>query len=137
MSGASAASVETPWPTEIRLLKGRRALALTLDDGERATVEAELLRVLTPSAERKGHSPAEEKVLGGKRDVAIRAIEPVGNYAVRLMFDDGHQTGLYTIPYLVDLALGRDRHFAAYEAALAGAGLDRDHPGEALVKRPG
>jgi len=123
------------WPIEVRLRKGRRAVLLSLDDGSRHDVSAELLRVMTPSAERKGHSPAEEKVLGGKRDVAIRAIEPVGNYALRFVFDDGHQTGLYTIPYLVDLAVHRDRHLSAYEAQLAGAGLSRDRPGEAYVGR--
>jgi DUF971 family protein len=124
-----------PWPTEVRLRKGRRTVLLALDDGSRHEVGAELIRVMTPSAERKGHSPAEEKVIGGKRDVTIRGIEPVGNYALRFVFDDGHQTGLYTIPYLVDLAVHRDRHFAAYEAQLAVAGLSRDAPGEATAAR--
>ncbi len=127
----AAEAVETRWPVEIRLKAGRRTLEVAFDDGERAQLPAELLRVLTPSAERKGHAPSDEKILGGKRTVAILGVEPVGSYAVRLRFDDMHQTGLYTFAFLSELARRRDELFALYEKGLAAAGLDRDRPGTA------
>src|SRR5437762_11117575 len=94
------------WPTELRLSADKRTLSVTFDDGASYTLAAELLRVMSPSAEVQGHSAAERKTVGGKINVAIRAIEPVGNYAVRLVFDDMHNTGLYTWTYLEEL--GRD-----------------------------
>lgn len=128
-------SDEEPWPAEIRLLADRRALVVTLEDGSRHEVAAELLRVSTPSAERKGHSPAEEKVIGGKRNVRLVGIEPVGNYALRLVFDDGHSTGLYPFTLLADLARRAGEHWAAYERALQRTGLSRERPGEAMMPR--
>lgn len=116
------------WPSEIRLVADRRALALRFEDGAAATLPAELLRVESPSAEVRGHSPSQKKLVPGKRDVAISALEPVGNYAVRLTFDDGHATGIYAWSYLA--ALGRDpeRALADYRGALAAAGLSHEPP---------
>ena len=82
------------WPTEIRLSGDKRTLHVAFEDGGRFALPAEYLRVSSPSAEVQGHSPAERKVIGGKIDVAILAVEPVGNYAVKLTFDDMHDTGV-------------------------------------------
>jgi DUF971 family protein len=120
-----------PWPTEIRLLDNGRNLRVTFDDGEGFTMSAELLRVRSPSAEVQGHSPAEQKTVGGKRNVEIIAVAPVGNYAIRLDFDDLHRTGIYTWRYLRELGETAETSFAAYLEALAAKGLDRDRPGEA------
>eukprot|EP01035_Chromulina_nebulosa_P054528 gene54527-biopygen38802 len=83
------------WPTEIRLAKDRRTLTVTFDTGESYALPAEYLRVVSPSAEVQGHTPAERKLQFGKRDVEILGVDPVGNYAVRLSFDDMHSSGLY------------------------------------------
>ena len=120
-----------PWPTELRLLDTGRALRVAFDDGASFTLSAEHLRVRSPSAEVQGHSPADRKTVGGKRNVAIIAVAPVGNYAVRLDFDDMHRTGIYTWRYLRGLGETAEADFAAYLAELAGKGLDRDRPGEA------
>lgn len=120
-----------PWPTEIRLLDNGRQLRVTFDDGAGFTLSAELLRVRSPSAEVQGHSPADQKTVGGKRNVAIIAVAPVGNYAVRLDFDDMHRTGIYTWRYLRQLGETAEASFAAYLEELAAKGLDRDRPGEA------
>lgn len=118
------------WPTEIRLTSDRRRLRVAFGDAGVFEIDAELLRVLSPSAEVRGHTEAERKTVGGKRHVAIVAVEPVGNYAVRLRFDDGHDTGLYSWSYLYDLGVNRERRFADYLAELALKGLDRDLPGQ-------
>jgi DUF971 family protein len=120
-----------PWPTEIRLLDNGRQLRVTFDDAASFTLSAELLRVRSPSAEVQGHAPADRKTVGGKRAVAIIAVAPVGNYAVRLDFDDMHRTGIYTWRYLRQLGETADASFAAYLEELAARGLDRDRPGEA------
>jgi DUF971 family protein len=120
-----------PWPTEIRLLDNGRQLRVTFDDTASFTLSAELLRVRSPSAEVQGHAPADRKTVGGKRAVAIIAVAPVGNYAVRLDFDDMHRTGIYTWRYLRQLGETADASFAAYLEELAAKGLDRDRPGEA------
>ena len=86
----------TSWPTELRLAKDRKTLTVLFDDGQSFALPAEYLRVKSPSAEVQGHSPDERKTVPGKRNVAILKIEPVGNYAVRIVFDDGHDTGLFT-----------------------------------------
>src|SRR5688500_1738530 len=83
------------WPTEIRLSKDKRSLHIAFDDGTAFSLPAEYLRVTSPSAEVQGHSPAERKTVPGKREVAILGVEPVGNYAVKLVFDDMHDTGIY------------------------------------------
>lgn len=115
-----------PWPTEVRLNKDRNRLTVTFDDGETHTLEAEYLRVLSPSAEVQGHSPDQKQTVPGKRLVEIMQIEPVGNYAVRLVFDDMHSTGIYSWPYL--LRLGRDREtlWADYVSELEAKGLSRE-----------
>ncbi len=116
---------EPPWPVEIRLRTGARELAITFDDATTFSLSAEFLRVHSPSAEVKGHGPGEEVTVPGKRLVAIRSLEPVGNYALRILFDDGHDTGLYTWTYLHTLGRERDRLWADYLANLAAKGLTR------------
>jgi DUF971 family protein len=115
-----------PTPTEIRLRTAERLLEVDFDDGARFSLPAEYLRVESPSAEVQGHGPGQRRTVAGKREVAISGVEPVGNYAVRLVFDDGHDTGIYSWDTLY--ALGRDRSgkWDAYLAALRAARLSRD-----------
>ncbi|HEV7635148.1 MAG: hypothetical protein QOC84_2351 [Bradyrhizobium sp.] len=122
-------SVHTAWPVEIRLAKDRRALQVTFDDGEAFSLAAELLRVTSPSAEVQGHSEAERKTVGGKRNVTILSVDPVGNYAVRIGFDDMHATGIYSWAFLRDLGINAERRFQDYLDELQSRGLDRDRPG--------
>jgi DUF971 family protein len=96
----------TPWPTEIKLDPAKKTLTVSFDSGERFAFPAEYLRVESPSAEVQGHSPEQKQVVTGKQNVTITAIDPVGNYAVRLTFDDGHNTGLYSWDWL--FLLGRE-----------------------------
>ena len=117
------------WPVEIRLPKDRRSLRVAFDDGRTFDLPAELLRVASPSAEVQGHSEAERKTVGGKRNVTILSVDPVGNYAVRLGFDDMHSTGIYSWAFLRDLGENADRRFQAYLDDLQAKGLDRDRPG--------
>lgn len=117
---------EQSWPVEIRLKSGHRTLAVTYDDGAAFEIAAEMLRVMSPSAEVQGHSAAERVTVGGKRDVEIRAVEPVGNYAVRLQFSDGHSTGIFTWGYLRRLGADREALWSAYLTELAAKGLSRD-----------
>lgn len=105
-------------------------LSIAFDDGARYELSAELLRVCSPSAEVQGHGPDQRKTIGGKRNIAIVAIEPVGNYAVRLRFDDGHDTGLFSWTYLRELGRGADQRFRSYLAELRMKGLNRDQAGE-------
>jgi len=125
----AAPSDAGPWPTELRLPKDRRSLTVTFDNGERFPLEAEYLRVASPSAEVQGHSPAERKTVPGKRNVEILEVNPVGNYAVRLVFDDLHSTGIYSWDYLLELGRNRERNWRNYLDELAGKGLSRDAPG--------
>ena len=117
------------WPVEIRLTKDRRALHVAFDDGKAFDLSAELLRVTSPSAEVQGHSEAQRKTVGGKRNVAILSVDPVGNYAVRLGFDDMHTTGIYSWVFLRDLGLNAAERFQNYIDDLSAKGLDRDMPG--------
>ena len=112
-------------PSELRLKDARRLLVLTYEDGDTFDLSAEYLRVHSPSAEVRGHGPGQERLQVGKQDVAISAIEPVGHYAVRLVFDDGHDTGLYTWAYLRELADNRERNWQAYLDRLESAGYAR------------
>jgi DUF971 family protein len=112
--------------TEIRLSKAERLLHLQFDDGSRFSLPAEYLRVESPSAEVQGHGPDQKQIVPGKRNVGIIAIEPVGNYAVRLTFDDLHETGIYSWDYLHELGLEQDRRWQAYLTALAAHGKSRD-----------
>jgi DUF971 family protein len=116
---------KTPWPTEIRLKKDRRVLAVTFDDGAAHELPAEMLRVLSPSAEVQGHSPEQRVTVPGKQGVMIAAVDPVGNYAVRLTFDDGHNTGLFTWAYLRRLGDEREKLWGEYLAELGAKGLQR------------
>ncbi|BCX19520.1 MAG: hypothetical protein KatS3mg117_3202 [Geminicoccaceae bacterium] len=115
-----------PWPLEIRVKRAERCLEIDFDDGRTFTLPAELLRVESPSAEVQGHTPSQKVVVAGKRNVAIRDLEPVGNYAVRIVFDDGHDTGIYSWSYLYMLGRDRERIWQAYLDALAARGLSRD-----------
>ena len=121
--------VKLAWPVEIRLPKDRRTLRVAFDDGRTFDLSAELLRVTSPSAEVQGHSEAERKTVGGKRNVAILSVDPVGNYAVRLGFDDMHSTGIYSWAFLRDLGENAERRFKEYLDDLGAKGLDRDRPG--------
>jgi DUF971 family protein len=114
-----------PWPTEIRLSKDRRMLTVSFDNGESHSLAAEYLRVFSPSAEVQGHSPEQRQLVAGKEAVEIIRVEPIGNYAVRLHFDDLHNTGLYTWGYLLDLGRKRKDQWPAYLAELAKKGLSR------------
>ena len=121
-----ASSPTAPWPKELRLSDGGRLLTVAFDDGDRHALSAEYLRVESPSAEVQGHSPAQRQTQSGKRDVTITQIQPTGNYAVRLIFSDGHSTGIYTFAGIHELAVKKDAKWAAYEADLAAKGLSRD-----------
>jgi DUF971 family protein len=114
-----------PIAVEIRLNRADRVLHVAFDDGTSVALPAEYLRVESPSAEVQGHSPSQKVTVHGKRDVAITAIEPVGNYAVRLSFDDLHDTGIYTWDYFYELGVEQSRRWPAYLAALAAKGLSR------------
>ena len=114
------------WPTELRLSKDRRTLRIAFDDGSAFDLAAEYLRVASPSAEVQGHSPSERKTVAGKRDVEIIGIEPVGNYAVRLRFDDLHDTGIYGWDYLFELGSRQDEKWQNYLADLDAKGLSRE-----------
>ena len=122
-------NVTPAWPVEIRLVKDRRALHVTFEDGNAFTLSPELLRVTSPSAEVQGHSEAQRKTVGGKRNVTILSVDPVGNYAVRIGFDDMHSTGIYSWAFLSDLGVNAERRFQDYLDDLQAKGLDRDRPG--------
>lgn len=116
----------SPWPTELRLARDRKSLTVAFDNGERFQLAAEYLRVKSPSAEVQGHSPDERKTVPGKRNVMILEIQPVGNYAVRLVYDDLHSTGIYSWDYLAELGRKHDALWQDYLDELAAKGLSRD-----------
>jgi DUF971 family protein len=113
------------WPTEIKVDKDKSALTVTFDDGAAFVLPAELLRVMSPSAEVQGHSAAERVTVPGKKLVRIARIEPVGNYAARIIFDDRHDTGLFTWAYLRELGEEKETRWQAYLDELAAKGLSR------------
>jgi DUF971 family protein len=125
----SAPNAAPAWPVEIRLVNDRRALQVTFDDGSAFSLSAELLRVTSPSAEVQGHSEAQRKTVGGKRNVTILSVDPVGNYAVKIGFDDMHATGIYSWTFLHDLGVNAERRLQDYLDDLQAKGLDRDKPG--------
>jgi DUF971 family protein len=125
----SAQNTAPAWPVEIRLPKDRRTLHVSFDDGTAFSLPAELLRVTSPSAEVQGHSEAQRKTVGGKRNVSILSVDAVGNYAVRLSFDDLHTTGIYSWTFLHDLGVNAEKRFQDYLDDLRAKGLDRDKPG--------
>ena len=115
----------SPWPTELRLRKDRKVLVVTFGDGESFELAAEYLRVRSPSAEVQGHSPSERRIVSGKQDVQILELHPVGNYAVRLVFDDMHSTGIFSWDYLFELGLNREQYWRDYLDELAEKNLSR------------
>jgi DUF971 family protein len=114
-----------PWPTELRLHKDRKALSVSFDSGESYTLPAEYLRIKSPSAEVQGHSPDQRITVPGKINVAILEVVPVGNYAVRLVFDDMHSTGIFGWGYLRDLGRNHGRYWQEYVDELAAKNLSR------------
>jgi DUF971 family protein len=117
--------VNDPWPEELRLTSGGGEVHVRFDSGESVVLSAEYLRVESPSAEVKGHGPGQEQLVWGKRNVRIRRLEPVGSYAVRIVFDDGHSTGLYTWSYLLKLGRERSVIWESYLEKIAAAGFSR------------
>lgn len=113
-------------PTRLTVGKDRKHLTIEFGDGSRHELSAEMLRVLSPSAEVQGHSPEQRKTVGGKRQVEIIKMEPVGNYAVRITFDDLHDTGIFTWKYLKELGEDREARWQAYLDELEEKGLSRD-----------
>jgi DUF971 family protein len=116
------------WPTELRVSQDRRTLTVSFDDGASFGLPAEMMRVLSPSAEVQGHGPGQKVTVPGKRQVGIRNVVAAGNYAVRIAFDDGHDSGIFTWRYLRELGEKGADLFAAYEAELAAKGMNRDTP---------
>lgn len=112
-------------PTEIRLRKQARVLEVAFDNGKQFTLPFELLRVYSPSAEVRGHGPGQAVLQTGKENVRVLAVEPVGNYAVKLVFDDGHDSGLYSWGLLYELGQHKDRYWQDYLDALKAAGYER------------
>ncbi len=117
---------DTPIPTDIRLHKKSRILELCYEDGERFELDCEFLRVFTPSAEARGHGPGQEVLQTGKRNVEIERIEPVGTYAVRLVFSDGHDSGLYSWDLLHNLGRHHDELWGEYLKQIETQGASRD-----------
>lgn len=116
-----------PWPTELRVFKNEGRIEIDFTDGRKCSLPAEYLRVESPSAEVQGHGgAATKKVVSGRRHVKIEQIESVGHYAIRIFFDDKHDTGIYSWAYLRELADTYEQRWAAYQAALMLHGLSRD-----------
>lgn len=127
-SAPDEGSYETtaPWPVELRVFKEEARLEIEFSDGITHSLPAEFLRVESPSAEVQGHGPSQKKIVPGCRHVKITAVEPVGHYAVRIVFDDRHDSGIYSWSYLRELGDSYAEKWAAYEAALLQRGLSRD-----------
>ncbi len=119
-------SNQQSWPTEIRLSKDRRTLSVAFEDGTQYDLPAEFLRVESPSAEVQGHGPNEKKIIGGKQTVEILSVVPVGHYAVKLVFDDMHDTGIYGWDTLAGMGQNLGPRWQAYLDALEAAGLSRE-----------
>jgi DUF971 family protein len=122
----TATTQSEAWPTELRLHKDRKALTVAFDSGEKFELSAEYLRVKSPSAEVQGHSEEERKTVAGKQNVCILEVEPVGNYAVRLVFDDLHSTGIFSWGLLLDLGRNHARYWQDYLDELAAKNLSRE-----------
>jgi len=116
---------ESPQPESINLHQKSRILEITFSDGQNFELSCELLRVYSPSAEVKGHGPGQSVLQTGKENVSISRIEPVGHYAVKLIFDDGHETGLYSWAYLYELGENKDELWKDYLQGLSDAGHQR------------
>ncbi len=116
------------WPVEIRHKQADRVLEVDFDDGKRFRLPAELLRVESPSAEVQGHGPGQKLLVAGRRHIGILSLEPVGNYAIRIRFDDLHDTGIYSWRYLYELGENQEQIWQDYLDSLAAQGLSRDPP---------
>jgi DUF971 family protein len=116
----------TRWPVELRLKKAEKLLEVVFDDGSRFSLPAEYLRVESPSAEVQGHGPGQKTLVAGRAHVGIIGLEAVGNYAVRITFDDLHNTGIYSWAYLYQLGVEREKRWRAYLDGLAANGLGRE-----------
>ena len=114
------------WPVELRLKKAEKLLEISFDDGSMFRLPAEYLRVESPSAEVQGHGPGQKTLVPGRAYVGIIGLEPVGNYAVRIIFDDLHDTGIYSWSYLHQLGIEHDKRWRAYVDGLAANGLSRE-----------
>jgi len=114
------------WPTELRLAKDRKVLTVAFEGGDSFALPAEYLRVKSPSAEVQGHSPDERKTVPGKRNVLLLEVQPVGNYAVRLVFDDLHSTGIFSWDYLLELGRNQSKYWQDYLDELAAKGMTRN-----------
>jgi DUF971 family protein len=125
--GGHYEGTEAPWPEELRVFKSEGRIEIDFTDGKSCSLPAEYLRVESPSAEVQGHGgPATKKIVGGRRHVRIEAVEPVGHYAIRIIFDDRHDSGIYSWSYLRELGDTYDERWGAYQAALLFHGLSRD-----------
>ena len=127
---------QTPRPTEIKLHQKSRVLEISFADGKTFMLPCEFLRVYSPSAEVRGHGPGQEVLQPGKKNVAITAIEPVGSYAIKLTFSDGHDTGLYSWELLHDYGLHQDEMWRHYLERLEAAGASREPGPEPFAQRP-
>jgi DUF971 family protein len=116
----------THWPVEVRLKKAEKLLEVAFDDGTRFRLPAEYLRVESPSAEVQGHGPGQKTLVAGRAYVGIIEVEPVGNYAVRITFDDLHSTGIYSWTYLYELGVEHEQRWRQYLDGLAANGLSRE-----------
>lgn len=119
-------SQNQPWPVELRLKRAEKRLDIEFDDGKHFSLPAEYLRVESPSAEVQGHGPGEKIIVAERAEVGILDLEAVGNYAVRINFDDLHDTGIYSWSYLYQLGVEHDKRWRDYLAALAARGLSRE-----------
>jgi len=122
----SRPAVPATVPTDITLHTGSRVLELQFDNGERLRLPFEFLRVFSPSAEVRGHGPGQAQLQVGKRAVTIETLEPVGHYGIKPLFSDGHDTGIYSWDYLIEIGRDHDRLWADYLKRLAAAGASRD-----------
>jgi len=118
--------VSAVWPTEIRLRQAEKILEVAFDDGRTFRYPAEYLRVESPSAEVQGHGPGQKQLVPGRAQVGIIGVEPVGNYAIRIIFDDLHDTGIYSWTYLHELGREQEKRWAEYLAALQAHGVSRE-----------
>jgi DUF971 family protein len=126
MADTDKSAKHAPWPTEIRLSPDKRLVTVAFEDGVRFELSAEYLRVMSPSAEVRGHAAHERKTVAGKKNVRIASIEPMGRYAVKFGFDDGHATGIYAWAYLHELGATVADKWRAYMAELQAKGLKRE-----------
>jgi DUF971 family protein len=121
-----SAGSSTRWPVEVRLKRAEKIVEISFDDGSKFSLPAEYLRVESPSAEVQGHGPGQKTLVHGRAHVGIIGLEPVGNYAVRITFDDLHDTGIYSWSYLYQLGVEYEKRWDEYLAALAASGLRRE-----------